>query len=222
MSYHIIPPIHSPDAKPPSLHHLFTPDEAPNPTLFPTSILRSFQFVFLIRKPSSSMPSLYRCFIPPLSNQTDEHTLDSTELGYREMRILFDYLYPSGAVSTEDRPQNAPLLIDADDFLSNPDAIIRSLCSRLSIPYSPSMLTWDSSEDHAFARSLFDKYAGYHEDALNSTGLRPKPPAQGRSTEEEEEDWKSRYGSDAARTIREAVDLCQADYEYLRQFKIRP
>ncbi|KAL8722931.1 MAG: hypothetical protein Q9181_007393, partial [Wetmoreana brouardii] len=231
MSYHIIPPTHSLDAKPQSLQHLFAPTDISNPTLLPTSILHSFQFVFLIRKPSSSVPSLYRCFIPPLSGQTDERTLDATELGYRELRILFDYLHSptsclskAGPVATpcERDRKNAPLLIDAEDFLSNPDAIIRSLCSRLAIPYSPSMLIWDTAEDHDFALSLFEKFAGYHEDALNSTGLKPKAPNRSTSKEEEDHEWESKYGSEAADIIRQAVGSCQEDYEYLRQFRLQP
>ncbi|KAL8786042.1 MAG: hypothetical protein Q9213_003025 [Squamulea squamosa] len=222
MSYHIIPPIHSTAAVPPSLQHLFTPSEPSNPTLFPASIIQRFQFVFLIRNPSAAVPSLYRCFIPPLSAMTDEHTLDPTELGYREMRILLDYLYPPSSHSAQ---AEKSLLIDADDLLANPEGVISAACSHLRIPYSPSMLSWPSAEDHAFAKSLFDKYAGYHEDALNSTGLRPKSTERRdlkpKSREELDKEWEERYGADAAKTIREAVDLCQEDYEYLRQFRMQ-
>ncbi len=92
MTYHIIPPSHSPNAIAPSLQYLFSSNDLPNPTLLPNSLLHTFQFVFLIRKPSASIPSLYRCFIPPLSEKTDEDTLDPSELGYRETRLLFDHL----------------------------------------------------------------------------------------------------------------------------------
>ncbi|KAL8770402.1 MAG: hypothetical protein Q9209_003828 [Squamulea sp. 1 TL-2023] len=222
MSYHIIPPIHSTAAAPPSLQPFFTLPEPPNPTLFPTSIIQRFQFVFLIRNPSAAIPSLYRCFIPPLSAMTDEHFLDPTELGYREMRILLDCLYPPASHSAQ---INEPLLIDADDLLANPEGVISAVCSHLQIPYSPSMLSWPSAEDYAFAKSLFDKFAGYHEDALNSTGLRPKSMEERdqnpKSREKLDEEWEERYGVDAARTIRAAVDLCQEDYEYLRQFRIQ-
>lgn len=89
------------------------------------------------------------------------------------------------------------------------------------------MLSWPSPEDHAFAKSLFDKFAGYHEDALNSTGLRPKAAEQKNdegsksSREELDVEWKEKYGAEAARSLREAVDLCQEDYEYLRQFRMQ-
>ncbi|KAL8708143.1 MAG: hypothetical protein Q9220_006904 [cf. Caloplaca sp. 1 TL-2023] len=230
IAYHIIPPIHSPNATPQSLRYLFSNNEPPNPTLLPASIIRNFRFVFLIRNPSSSIPSLYRCFVPPLVSSTEQHVLDPMELGYRELRLLFDYLYPPASRPSEamqrTSPDQMPLLIDAEDLLANPYAILRSLCSSLSFPYSPSMLSWSSPEDHAFAFSLFEKYAGYHEDALNSTGLHPKPidpdsKSRTKSKEEENQEWAARFGREAAKTISDAVNLCQEDYEYLRQFRMR-
>ena len=235
MTYHILPPSHSPNATAPSLRCRFSPGETANPTLLPTSLLHRFQFVFLVRDPSASIPSLYRCFLPPISDKTEEHTLDPTELGYRETRILFDYLCPPALRSSDpsniaaaEKSGSTPILIDAEDLLTHPDIIVRAVCAQLELPYSSSMLSWSSPEDHAYAVSLFEKYAGYHEDALNSTGLRGKPAdteARGKlakTKEEEDQEWIQRYGSDAAQKIREAVDLCREDYEYLRQFRLRP
>ncbi|KAL8787105.1 MAG: hypothetical protein Q9195_007933 [Heterodermia aff. obscurata] len=225
MSYHIITPSHSTNAVAPSLQYLFSPHEPRNPTLLPTNLVNAFSFVFLIRKPSASLPSLYRCFIPPLSEKTGERFLDSSELGYRETRILLDYLYPT---ATRTSSTSAPILVDADDLLAHPESIVRTVCQRLALPYTSSMLTWDTPEDYALAESAFKKYAGYHEDALKSTGLRPRTAdhmargKEAKTRDEEDGEWRERYGNEAARTIRDAVDLCQADYEYLRQFRIMP
>ncbi|KAL9020875.1 MAG: hypothetical protein Q9180_008628, partial [Flavoplaca navasiana] len=190
---------------------------SPNPTLLPTEFINSCKVVFLIRDPTAAIPSLYRCFIPPLSAQTGDTMLDPTELGYREMRILFDYLRVKDGV--------APLLIDADDLLADPEAVLRPLCDDLAMPYSSSMLEWPAPEDHAFALSLFEKFAGYHEDALNSKGLTPKgngkKPAGPQSKEEMDDIWKSKYGSEGMRIIRGAVDACRDDYEYLESFQMR-
>ncbi|KAL6720170.1 hypothetical protein ACLMJK_002091 [Lecanora helva] len=229
MSYHVIPPSHSLDATAPSLHHLYRPEDPPNPTLLPSHILQNFQFIFLIRNPSASIPSLYRCFLPPLSDRTGEYYLDPTELGYRELRILLDHLYPPGSrLSNEGALGRKPIVIDAGDFLSQPESIIRSVCSYLGIPYSPSMLSWSTPQDYAHALELFEKFAGYHDDALHSTGLRgmtadrEKWGKQAKTREDEDQEWRERYGDEAAREIREAVDLCREDYEYLRQFRLKP
>lgn len=237
IAYHIIPPSHSPHATAPSLQHLFGSHELRNPTLLPASLLNAFDIIFLIRKPSASIPSLWRCFIPPLSEKTEDRTLDPAEVGYRETRLLFDYLYPPSARPSDSAfgadPKNKawearPLLIDADDLLSCPEDIVQSVCTRVNLPYSASMLSWPTKEDHAYAESLFKKYAGYHEDALNSTGLRLRTSnrnKQGESApkrEDEDEEWTERYGEEAAEMIRSVVEQCQEDYEYLRQFRIKP
>ncbi|KAL9633888.1 MAG: hypothetical protein Q9204_003220 [Flavoplaca sp. TL-2023a] len=217
MSYHIVPPIHSTNAHPPSLQAQNLSNKGPNPTLLPTEFVNSCKVVFLIRNPSAAIPSLYRCFIPPLSAQTGDTRLDPTELGYRELRILFDYLRDKNGV--------VPLVIDADDLLADPEAILRPLCDDLGIPYSSSMLEWPAPEDHAFALSLFEKFAGYHEDALNSKSFIPKgngkKHAEPQSKEELNDIWKSKYGSEGMRIIRSAVDACRDDFEYLESFRMR-
>ena len=233
MAYHIIPPTHSPNPTTPSLSHRFTSDELTNPSLFPTSILLNFRFVFLIRNPSASIPSLYRCFLPPLSELTGEEYLDPDELGYRETRLLFDYLYPVHSRSPSfpfdaTLGSDAPVLIDADDLLSHPESIVRSVCTHLDITFSTSMLSWSSVDDQSHAHELFSKYAGYHEDALKSAGLRGKTAdrekwgEKAKTKKEENEEWEARYGHDAATNIREAVDLCRDDFEYLWKFRIKP
>ncbi len=146
------------------------------------------------------------------------------------MRLLLDYLYPLPSRSIADGNKqggiHTPILIDADDLLADPAAVISALCAHIGVPYSSSMLSWPSAEDHAFAKSLFDKYAGYHEDALNSTGLQPKLVSSQRdegleSREELEREWEEKYGADGARVIRDTVEVCRGDYEYLRQFRMR-
>ncbi|KAL8638053.1 MAG: hypothetical protein Q9228_004754 [Teloschistes exilis] len=230
MAFYLVPPIHSNGIKPQSLQHLFINPGDRNPTLLPSSILQKFQVVFLIRKPLSSIPSLYRCFIPPLSDQTGLHDLEPTEIGYRELRILLDYLYPATAQSPSvsqgmTGSSDSPLVIDADDLLAHPDTVVGSLCAHLSIPYSPSMLRWGSPDDQAHAKSLFEKFAGWHDDALYSSGLNPKTAHNEGSSpisrQEEDSRWQLKYGEKAARMIRDLVDGCQKDYEYLSQFKLR-
>lgn len=158
------------------------------------------------------------------------HDLEPTEIGYRELRILLDYLYPAAAQSPNVSQETTgssdkPFLIDADDLLAHPDTVVDSLCAHLSIPYSLSMLCWGSPDDQAHAKSLYEKFAGWHDDALYSTGLNPKlahnEGSSPMSRQEEDHQWQSKYGEKAARMIRDLVDGCQKDYEYLRQFKLR-
>ncbi|KAL8995925.1 MAG: hypothetical protein Q9169_004461 [Polycauliona sp. 2 TL-2023] len=221
MSYHIIPPTHSPNARFPSLERHSLANLIPNPTVLPTKVIETFKFIFLIRDPVSAVPSMYRCFIPPLSDQTDEtpQSLNAEEFGYREIRILFDHLRAKDS-------STMPILIDAEDLLANPEGIIRPLCSHLGIPFSSSMFSWATPEDHDFAFSLFEKYAGYHDDALNSRGMVPRgkevQDAVPLSREEQDDGWRTKYGEEGMRLIRSTVDACRDDYDYLKSFRMQP
>ncbi|KAL8887694.1 MAG: hypothetical protein Q9215_004766 [Flavoplaca cf. flavocitrina] len=213
MSYHIIPPTHSSEVRPPSLQASNSSNRISNPTLLPTEVIDSFKFVFLIRNPVAAIPSLYRCFIPPLSAQTGDNMLDPTELGYRELRIFFDYL--------RDKNGEVPMLIDAEDLLSNPEGVLRHLCTHLEFPYDASMLQWPSNEDRDFAFSLFEKFAGYHEDALNSKGLVAKPKAGVETpSKEKDRELEAKFGKEGIAIIRDALDMCQKDYEGLEAFRV--
>ena len=235
LTYHFLAPSHAPNAIAPSLRHLVNPNDAPNPTMLPTSILSRFQFVFLIRDPSASIPSKYRCVSPPLSEKTGNRVFDTRELGYREMRVLLDFLYPdaaAAATSDSQSRESGPILIDADDLLADPEDVVGTFCLRVDLPFRKEMLSWDRSKDHSLADSLFRKFYGYHEDALHSTGLRSKTADReameggGRGTAktrfEEDAEWQERYGEEAARKIQEAVDSCKDDYEYLKNFRLVP
>ena len=75
-----------------------TEPEPGNPTIVPTDILKRFHFAFLIRHPRSSIPSYYRCTVPPLDKMTGFYDFMPNEAGYHELRRLFDYLRSIGLV----------------------------------------------------------------------------------------------------------------------------
>lgn len=61
-----------------------------NPTVVLVHLLSQFQFAFLIRHPQSSIPSYYRFTVPPLSQNTGFTYFEPTEVGFAELRVLFD------------------------------------------------------------------------------------------------------------------------------------
>lgn len=62
-------------------------------------------------------------------------------------------------------------VVDADDMLDNPAPMIEAFCRSVGLKYDPSMLCWDTEADHACARAAFEKWRGFHNDAIESTGL---------------------------------------------------
>lgn len=155
-------------------------------------MLQQLHFAFLIRHPKYSVPSYYRCTVPPLDEMTGFYNYMPNEAGYDELRRLFDYLKESGQVGPEvddkivsgsgesngvnghsDGKVNI-CVVDADDLLDHPAEIIETFCKSVGIQYTPDMLNWDNEEDHRYAKEAFEKWKGFHEDAIYSSSLKPR------------------------------------------------
>ncbi|KAH8698893.1 hypothetical protein BGW36DRAFT_152123 [Talaromyces proteolyticus] len=223
-----------------------TEAEPGNPTVVPTELLSQFHFTFLIRDPHYSIPSYYRCTIPPLDEVTGFYDFYPSEAGYDEVRRVFDYLrqinlvgprmaaagvaanvvsngVANGTNGHHGKKGNAEIcVVDADDLLDSPAAMIEAYCKSVGIPYQPEMLTWDTEEDHAFARAAFEKWKGFHNDAIESKELKARCHTKAFKSEEEfDAEWRAKYGEKGARIIRETVDRNMADYHYMKQFALK-
>lgn len=170
-----------------------TEAEPGNPTVIPKDLLSQFHFTFLIRHPRNSIPSYYRCTIPPLDNVTGFHNFRSDEAGYVELRHFFDFLRAEGQIGphfaasvsdvvngtasngTNGSKEGVEIcVIDADDLLDNPSGVIEAYCKSTGIKYEPEMLTWDTEEHHQYAKDTFEKWKGFHDDAINSKELKAR------------------------------------------------
>ncbi|EGE05953.1 hypothetical protein TEQG_04960 [Trichophyton equinum CBS 127.97] len=234
-----------------------TNPETDNPTVIPQELLSKFHFAFLIRDPHYSIPSYYRCTIPPLDDVTGFYEFYENESGYDELRRFFDYLRkiqfvgPSHASTVHTGNANATLnetangtangttngtsngkhsepekveicVVDADDLLDNPAAVIERFCKSVGEEYTPDMLQWSSEKDQKVAHDAFAKWHGFHDDALGSKSLRPRAHKKAAKSEEEfDAEWKEKYGEKGAKIIRSAVDRNMADYRYLKKFAMK-
>lgn len=111
--------------------------------------LKEFKNIFLIRNPKQLIAS----FAQVIHNPTIQ------DIGLKDEADLFKYCQANG--------KYAPIVIDSNDLLSNPEEYISTLCQKLEIPYSPAMLTWKKgaiSEDGIWAEHW---YKNIH----NSTGF---------------------------------------------------
>lgn len=192
-------------------------DEPANPTVLPRDILRQFQYTFLIRHPRRSIPSYYRCTVPPLDAVTGFYDFDPAEAGYDELRRFFDYVLSEGLVDRENL-----VVIDADDLLDDPESVLRAYCERVGLEFCPGMLNW-SEEDTRFAQEKFAKWDGFHNDALRSSSLKPRSQSHKKTATRESEDleWREKFGEKGAQVIRKTVEDNVADYEYLKNFAIQ-
>lgn len=145
--------------------------EARNPTVVPDSLLSKYHFTFLIRHPRSAVPSYYRCTVPPLSSITGFDTFDPAEAGYHELRLFFDYLRSSRQIGPGSKVDIC--VVDADDLLNNPTGTVEAYCRFIGMPFSQNMLKWNDEQNLA-AQEAFEKWKGFHEDALNSKELKAR------------------------------------------------
>lgn len=224
-----------------------TPAEPGNPTVVPGELLKKFHYTFLIRDPHYSIPSYYRCTIPPLDKVTGFYKFYPSEAGYDEVRRVFDYLVTTGLVGPNfaGDPDDGSVksagsdgadsagssnghsdipdicVIDADDLLDNPKEMIEAYCKTVGLDYDPDMLHWEDEENQRRAKNAFEKWRGFHEDAINSTELRARTHKKAKKTEDEyDREWTQKYGLKGANTIRQCVDANMDTYNYLKQFAI--
>ncbi|KAF1844164.1 uncharacterized protein K460DRAFT_369030 [Cucurbitaria berberidis CBS 394.84] len=214
-----------------------TKGEPNNPTVIPADLLATYHFTFLIRHPKYSIPSYYRCTIPPLDKMTGFYNFRPDEAGYEELRQLFNYLRSEGQIGPKLAGQTDPngqaevnghtggveiCVIDADDLLDNPSGVIEAYCKSTGIKWEPEMLIWDTEEDQKIAKEAFEKWKGFHEDALDSDRLRARTHKKApKSDEELFGEWTEKYGEKGANVIRDTVAANVEHYEYLKQFAIK-
>jgi hypothetical protein len=215
-----------------------TPGEPGNPSVIPTDLLANFHFTFLIRHPRNSIPSYFRCTVPPLDTITGFYNFQPNEAGYVELRALFDYLRSVGQVGPKVAGQGSSsdtingmngvgsggveiCVIDADDLLDNPSGIVEAFCKSVGLEYTPDMLKWDNEEDHKIAKAAFEKWKGFHEDAINSTELKARTHKIPKPDDQLLEEWREKYGEEGANTIMRTVKENEEHYEYLKKFAVK-
>ncbi|KIX07310.1 uncharacterized protein Z518_01963 [Rhinocladiella mackenziei CBS 650.93] len=208
--------------------------EPGNPTVIPKELLEKVHFTFLIRDPHSSIPSYYRCTIPPLDEMTGFYEFYPNEAGYDELRRFFDFTREAGLVGTKLAGQSNGIVnghisqpdtcvIDADDLLDDPEGILRAYCQSVGLDFSHDMLNWDNDADQERAKVAFEKWKGFHEDAIDSKDLKPRTHKKAAKSEAQwDAEWKEKYGEEAAKVIRQTVNQNMDDFLYLKQFTLKP
>ena len=120
---------------------------------------------------------------------------DEQLLGYRQQVDIIEYLKSEYKIS--------PPIIDADDLLSNPEAVLSKLCEIIKIKFTPRMLTWPKGSrksDGVWAPFWYDnvqKSTGFH------TSLKKK---------------KNKIDDN----MREIYDSCMKHYEKMYRKRINP
>lgn len=138
--------------------------------------------VLLIRDPSEVVASYIK----------SRATVTPDDIGLPQQGRLFDLLC--------DALGEAPIVIDAGDFLRAPEAHLRALCDRLGIAFTPRMLSWPAGP-----RDSDGVWAPYWYEAVwRSTGFEP---------------WRPREDTLTGEALA-AADICRPIYERLREYRM--
>ncbi|KAI9781401.1 MAG: hypothetical protein M1839_005995 [Geoglossum umbratile] len=215
-----------------------TNPEPQNPTMLPRKVLEKFHFTFLIRHPRLSVPSYYRLSLPPHKDRSRVREFDSSDLGYSELRRLFDYLRSEELVGPtiansprKDSPDRTSssnnrveiCVVDAEDLLNRPDVVISAYCRSTGITYDPNMLHWEKRHDQKRAASIINRWGFdiyFHKTALDSKTIQCSAQRKGRDNELSYQLWIEEFGIDGAEVIRNAVESQLDDYNHLKQFAL--
>lgn len=124
--------------------------------MWDADFLGHFTHAFLIRDPAKTITSMH-------DKWPDFH---EGEVGFPEQRALFDLLSALDGGKT-------PPVIDSDDLLERPAAMVEAFCKAVGIPFLPEALHWTAGGDPG-AHSWWDG-GSFHHNLARSTGLKAQP-----------------------------------------------
>eukprot|EP00112_Aurelia_sp_Birch-Aquarium-sp1_P025371 Seg8401.1 transcript_id=Seg8401.1/GoldUCD/mRNA.D3Y31 product="Branched-chain-amino-acid aminotransferase-like protein 2" protein_id=Seg8401.1/GoldUCD/D3Y31 len=137
--------------------------------------IRNFKHTFLIRDPKKAIPSLYAASVN--KNLTGWEYFDPKEGGFPQLGQLYRFI--------TEKLDEAPVIVDADDLLENPEGIMQAYCEGIGVRFDKKILEWEPGPVPDW-----DVWAGWHENALKSSGFRRQDPNKSKidaSKMEEEE-----------------------------------
>ena len=149
-------------------------------------LLSHFTHSFLIRDPALTISSMFRHW----------PDFDDREVGVAEQRELFDRL--------ADDTGEPPPVIDSDDLLAEPTAVVARWCEAVGLEYLPDALSWAPGPRDEV--SWWDG-GSFHENLRRSTGLVAQPRV--------EVDLAA-----APARVRAAYERVRPHYEHLRRFRL--
>lgn len=111
---------------------------------------------FLIRNPRQVISSYVKQY----------SDIGVEDIGITQQIKLYDYLRTKNG--------KAPIVIDGEDLLKQPQAMLQKLCDALKISFEPSMLSWPAGERDS--DGVWAKH--WYESVWNSTGFKAYQPSK--------------------------------------------
>ncbi|XP_070538901.1 uncharacterized protein [Ptychodera flava] len=144
-----------------------------------------YRHTFLIRQPERSVTSFHKLLTKP-DKPVGWSKIHPGEVGFLEMWELYQYI--------RDTKGDTPLIIDADDLLSEPALLMQKYCNYVGFEFKESMLHWEAGpvEDWSWEGNWYDT-------VLKSSGF--MKPSEKETTEPDVSSFPG-YIQDAIRDAR--------------------
>lgn len=132
-----------------------TSDYQYTPLLEDERLFRDVINTFMIREPAQAISSQYAIF--------PNATLD--EYGFEYLHAIFE--------AVRSATGEVPLVIDGDDLVTQPEAVLRAYCAHVGLEFKPEAMRWEPGE-----RAQWQRTGRWHTDVAESSGLEVKAPKQ--------------------------------------------
>lgn len=194
-----------------------------NQTVFSDSYLLRYSPIFLVRHPVRAFESIVRSFRDVLS-QDERFThvpeagtvaLISAHLTLSWTRILWQFYESKGVPS---------LIIDADDLVTQPQAVTQALAEFVGFDKEAMRYTWtEASDSEKAAKEAAIRRMLSSLDA--SAGVTADPTKLAKnvgSVEDQVPRWTEELGEEMAQKMKTSIEATMGDYEFLRERRLRP
>jgi hypothetical protein len=204
---------------------------ANNKTVLPDEYLRTWQLAFVIRHPALAWPSMYRA----MQKMSKAGYLDDdgvkgvsiTNMSMQWTRKLFDW-----CLEQPDAPVT-PLVIDANDVIHNPGAVIK-FCERAGLDTGSMQFEWSSNEKKSDTWTHDLANIGNAEESArqrtaasimlstleDSTGIVKDKAPKSIDIDAEVAKWRVEFGDEIAELLEKATHDAMPDYEYLKANRV--
>ena len=190
-----------------------------NETIFPDEYLKTWRPTFLIRHPALLLPSHYRT-IRDLDGvefaKTHEAAL-TIVMTLHWARTLYDWYLQNGSDSGSGTVDEVswPLVLDADDIMTDPDVVIR-FCNIVGLDTTRLRFTWTPANDREMAeRRMFSTL-------LASNGVLKEKTWANIDIDTEAKKWKEEFGEEEGQKMEKWVRDAMPDYIFMKARRLRP
>ncbi|KAF4219341.1 hypothetical protein CNMCM8980_003072 [Aspergillus fumigatiaffinis] len=198
-------------------------DQSPyNETLLPDNFLNTLKPTFLIRHPALAFPSYYRA-----ARKADGDQYLHSEQGKRMCQNIMTLRWSRQLYRFYARQFNAtdnsveiesewPLVLDADDIMTKP-AVVTRFCGILGLDTTQLRYEWDTDE-----RKRRPGIMAFRSTIDRSTGIDASKASGGRvDLDESARRWREEFGEGPGKMIEMYVREAMADYEFLKERRLR-